>query len=293
MTSVASTADLSLPWWKEPTKHQWLAWTAAWLGWMLDAFDFTLFLLIMTSIAREFDVSVTAVAAVVTFTLWLRLIGAVASGWLADRVGRKVPLMLSILWYSICNFIAGFSPSFTFLFVVRAVFGIGMGAEWPAGASLAMESWPARSRGFMGSLLQGTWGLGFALSSVTYWLLFDSIGWRGLLWLGVLPALVCVFIRSFVKEPDVWVENRRQQREQKQEVRAPLLSIFKPALLGNTLTACWWVASTLVVYYSIYGLFATWLQRDFKLSAAVVATPILFSNLALFAGAGVWGWIAD
>jgi MFS transporter, SHS family, lactate transporter len=293
MTIAPNTADLSLPWWKEPTKDQWLAWAAAWLGWMLDAFDFTLFLLIMTSIAKEFDVSVTAVAAVVTFTLWLRLIGAIGSGWLADRVGRKVPLMLSILWYSICNFIAGFSPSFTFLFVVRAVFGIGMGAEWPAGASLAMESWPARSRGFMGSLLQGTWGLGFAFSSLIYWLLVDSVGWRGLLWLGVLPALVCVFIRYFVKEPDVWVENRRRQREQKQEVRSPLLSIFKPALLGNTLTACWWVASTLVVYYSIYGLFATWLQRDFKLTAAVVATPILFSNLALFAGAGVWGWIAD
>jgi MFS transporter, SHS family, lactate transporter len=145
----------------------------------------------------------------------------------------------------------------------------------------------------MGSLLQGTWGLGFALSTLAYWLLFDSIGWRGLLWLGVLPALVCVFIRYFVKEPHVWVENRRLQREQKQEVRAPLLRIFKPALLANTLTACWWVASTLVVYYSIYGLFATWLQRDFKLTAAVVATPILFSNLALFAGAGVWGWIAD
>ena len=146
----------------------------------------------------------TVVAGVVTFTLWLRLIGAVASGWLADRIGRKVPLMLSILWYSICNFIAGFSPSFTFLFVVRAVFGIGMGADWPAGASLAMESWPARSRGFMGSLLQGTWGLGFALSSVTYWLLFDSIGWRGLLWLGVLPALVWYSSGTSSRNPMFW-----------------------------------------------------------------------------------------
>ena len=230
-------------------KDQWLAWIAAWLGWILDAFDFTIFLLIMVPIAQEFGVSVTAVAAVLTFTLWLRLVGAIGSGWLADRIGRKTPLMLSILWFSACNFIAGFSPSFTFLFVVRAILGIGMGAEWPAGATLAMESWPARSRGLMGGVLQMSWNLGFALSSIAYWLLFDSIGWRGLLWLGILPALVCVYIRFFVKEPEVWVENRRRQKEQKQEVRAPLLGIFKPALLWNTLTACWWMAGTLIAYY--------------------------------------------
>jgi MFS transporter, SHS family, lactate transporter len=292
MTVAADTSRLSVAWWREPTKDQWFAWIAAWLGWMLDAFDFTIFLLIMVPISKEFGVSVTAVAAVLTFTLWLRLIGAIGSGWLADRIGRKTPLMLSILWFSACNFIAGFSPSFTFLFVVRAILGIGMGAEWTAGATLAMESWPARSRGFMGAVLQASWNLGFALSSVAYWLLFDSIGWRGLLWLGILPALVCVYIRFFVKEPEVWVENRRQQKEQEQEVRAPLLSIFKPALLGNTLTACWWMAGTLIVYYSVYGLFATWLQSDLKLAAAAVATPVLLSNLVGFSSV-FFGWISD
>jgi SHS family lactate transporter-like MFS transporter len=145
MTIAADAPGLSAAWWREPTKDQWLAWIAAWLGWILDAFDFTIFLLIMVPIAQEFGVSVTAVAAVLTFTLWLRLLGAIGSGWLADRIGRKTPLMLSILWFSACNFIAGFSPSFTFLFVVRAILGIGRGAEWPAGATLAMESWPPRA----------------------------------------------------------------------------------------------------------------------------------------------------
>jgi SHS family lactate transporter-like MFS transporter len=229
MAIAAGATDLPVAWWKEPTKDQWLAWIAAWLGWTLDAFDFTIFLLIMAPIAKEFGVSVTAVTAVLTFTFWLRFVGAVGSGWLADRIGRKTPLMLSILWYSACNFIAGFSPTFSFLFVVRALLGIGMGAEWPAGASLAMESWPARSRGLMSGVLQGSWSLGFALSSVAYWLLFDAIGWRGLLWLGILPAFVCVYIRYYVKEPAVWVENRKRQREQRKEMRAPLLTIFKPA----------------------------------------------------------------
>ena len=104
-------------------------------------------------------------------------------------MGRKAPLMISILWYSLCNFIAGFSPTFAFLFFFRALLGIGMGAEWPAGAALAMESWPARSRGFMSGVLQGSWGLGFALSASAYGFLYDLIGWRGMLWIGILPAL--------------------------------------------------------------------------------------------------------
>src|SRR6185312_9634119 len=178
--SVAAQSSASVPWWKEPTREQWLAWWAAWAGWTLDAFDFTIFLLIMLPIAQEFKVPLTEVTAVFAVTLWLRLLGATASGWLADRVGRKIPLMISILWYSICNFVAGFSPSFAFLFFFRAMLGIGMGAEWPAGASLAMESWPVRSRGFMSGILQGSWGLGFVLSSVVYGLFYGYIGWRGM-----------------------------------------------------------------------------------------------------------------
>jgi SHS family lactate transporter-like MFS transporter len=292
--AIVADAPVSIAWWREPTKEQWLAWIAAWLGWMLDAFDFTIFLLIMAAIAKEFGVSVTAVAAVLTLTLWLRLVGAIGAGWLADRIGRKTPLMLAIVWFSACNFIAGFSPSFVFLFVVRAILGIGMGAEWPAGASLAMESWPARSRGLMGGLLQGTWGLGFALSSVAYWLLFDTIGWRGLLWLAIVPApIVCAYIHWFVKEPAVWVENRKQQREQNREVRAPLVILFRPGLLANTLIGCWWSAGVVTVYYAVNGLFATWLQSDLKLSGAVVATPILLSNIGLLIDGAFWGWVAD
>src|SRR3974390_1065270 len=192
---------------------------AAWLRWTLSPFDFTIFLLIMLPISQEFNVPLTEVTAVFTLTLWMRLVGATASGWLADRIGRKKPLVISIAWYSACNFIAAFSPAFWFLFLFRALLGIGMGAEWPVGAALAMENWPIRSRGFMGGVLQSSWGLGAVLSSGAYGLLYDSIGWRGLLWIGVLPALWIVYIRIFVKEPPVWLENRRLQRAQNREVR--------------------------------------------------------------------------
>jgi MFS transporter, SHS family, lactate transporter len=291
--STAADTSKQIAWWREPTKDQWLAWWAAWLGWTLDAFDFTIFLLIMAPIGAEFQVPLTAVAFVLTITLWLRLVGAVASGWLADRIGRKTPLMISILWYSLANFIAGFSPSFLFLAVFRALLGIGMGAEWPAGAALAMETWPARSRGFMGGLLQGSWGIGFLLSSAAYGLLFNTIGWRGLLWMGILPAFAVLYVRRYVKEPEVWLENRRRQRVEKREVRTPLFSIFKRGLIGNTIGACWWMASGFVTYYSVNALFATHLQKDLGLSPLEVATPIMLANIGVLGASGIWGWVSD
>lgn len=291
-TAAPAAATTPVPWWKEPTKDQWLAWVAAWLGWLLDAFDFTIFLLIMVPIAKDFNVPLVDVLAVFTVTLWLRLVGATASGWLADRVGRKTPLMISIVWYSLCNFIAGFSPTFAFLFFFRALLGIGMGAEWPAGAALAMESWPARSRGLMSGMLQGSWGLGFLLASVVYGLFYEQIGWRGCLWIGILPALVVLYIRRYVKEPPVWRENREKQRKQK-EFRLPLLEIFRPKVLPNTLTACLWMASSFITYYTCFGLFATHLQKDLGFGPGAVALPNALANLAIFVSSCIWGSVAD
>jgi MFS transporter, SHS family, lactate transporter len=291
MTTSAETVAIS--WWREPTRDQWYAWVAAWLGWTLDAFDFTVFLLIMPPIAEAFNVPLVDVTAVFTITLWMRLVGATANGWLADRIGRKAPLMISIAWYSVCNFVTGLAPSFFVLFLFRALLGIGMGAEWPAGAALAMETWPVRSRGFMGAVLQGSWGIGFLLSSAIYGLFYNDIGWRGMLLIGIAPALLIIYIRIYVKEPEVWVENRRLQLTQQREVRAPLLSIFKLRLLRNTLTACVMMASGFVVYYANYALFATHLQLDLHLSPALVALPIALANALFFLSAPFWGWTAE
>jgi MFS transporter, SHS family, lactate transporter len=156
-----------------------------------------------------------------------------------------------------------------------------------------MESWPARSRGFMSGILQGSWGLGFALSALAYGLLFEEIGWRGLLWIGILPALVVVWIRYFVKEPEVWAENKRQQTEKKAEVRTPLFSIFKREYLFNTLTACLWMGAAFCVYYSIWALFSAYLQKELNWTPGMVATPLFWANIVVFAGSALWGGVAD
>ncbi len=290
--ATAETAT-NVPWWKEPTKDQWYAYLAAWLGWTLDAFDFTVFLLIMVPISKEFKVPLVDVTFVFTLTLWMRLVGACASGWLADRMGRKKPLMISIAWFSVCNFIAGFSPTFWFLFLFRLLLGLGMGAEWPAGAALAMEQWPMRSRGFMSGVLQGSWGLGFLLSSACYWLLFDRFGWRGMLWIGIAPALAIVYIRFWVKEPEVWIENNRRQRAENRIVKAPLVRIFRRGVVGNLLNACWFQVAGFITYYSINALFPTHLQNDLHLSTALIATPLILANLFVFLASSLWGIVSD
>jgi SHS family lactate transporter-like MFS transporter len=145
----------------------------------------------------------------------------------------------------------------------------------------------------MSGLLQGSWAIGFLLSSAAYGLLYETIGWRGLLWIGILPALAVVYVRYFVREPECWVENKRGQREQGREMRSPLLAIFRRGMRVNTLTACWWITSSFVVYYSIWALFATHLQSDLGLTPPQIATPIALANLLSFIATGFWGWTAD
>src|SRR6185437_3061980 len=158
---------------------------------------------------------------------------------------------------------------------------------------LAMEQWPQRSRGFMSGVLQGSWGLGFLLSSFCYWMLFDSWGWRGMLWIGIAPALALVYIRYFVKEPEIWVENNRLQKAANRVVKAPLAAIFRRGIIGNVLNACWFQCAGFITYYAINALFATHLQKDLHLSTALIATPLILSNLFVFLASTFWGLLSD
>ena len=131
------------------------------------------------------------------------------------------------------------------------------------------------------------------MSFAIYGLFYNTIGWRGMLIVGVLPALAVVYVRFFVKEPEVWVENRRLQKAQKREVKAPLFSIFKRGMIGNTLNACWWMASAFVTYYSVTVLFATHLQVDLKMSPGAIGEVGVAANLVTFLASIGWGFVAE
>src|SRR5258708_27339097 len=176
--------------------------TAGFLGWTLDAFDFFLVVLCVTAIARDFHRSDKEIALSITLSLAFRPVGAFLFGLLADRYGRRLPLMIDLVFYSLIEVLTGFAPSFTTFLVLRALFGIGMGGEWGVGASLVMEKVPQRLRGVLSGLLQQGYAAGYLLAAVCYFVVFPR--WRGrpLFFIGGLPALSALFLRARVLHSD-------------------------------------------------------------------------------------------
>ena len=189
---------------KSLTGEQRAAFAASFLGWALDAFDFFLLVFVIKAIADDFHAEIKAVTFAILLTLAMRPLGALVFGRLADRFGRQPVLMLDIVLYSVLEFASAFAPSLTALLVLRALFGFAMGGEWGVGASLVMESIPPRTRGAVSGILQQGYAVGYLLAAVAYFALFELIGWRGMFMLGVLPALLVLYIRMRVKESPAW-----------------------------------------------------------------------------------------
>jgi len=177
---------------------------ASFLGWTLDAFDFFLLVFVLKDIAREFDTDIKEVTVAILLTLAMRPVGAYLFGRAADHWGRRPVLIVNVLLYSILEFLSAFSPTLTVLLILRALYGIAMGGEWGVGASLTMESIPPHARGFVSGLLQSGYPTGYLLASIVYGLLFPIIGWRGMFMVGVLPALLVLYIRRNVPESPSW-----------------------------------------------------------------------------------------
>ncbi len=183
---------------------------AGFLGWTLDAFDFFLVVYCLTAIGKDFGQSDAAMSLSVFITLAFRPVGAFLFGLLADRYGRRLPLMIDLVFYSIVEVATGFAQTFTQFLVLRALFGIGMGGEWGVGASLAMEKVPAKWRGVLSGLLQQGYALGNLLAAFCFFFLFERWGWRPLFFLGGLPALLALFVRVRVKESEVWQKSKQE-----------------------------------------------------------------------------------
>ena len=190
------------------------AFLAALLGWTMDAFDYFIVVLVYADIAQDFGVSKEKVAFLTTATLLMRPVGALIFGLWADRVGRRIPLIVDVLFYSVVGFACAFAPNLTVLVVLRFLYGIGMGGEWGLGAALAMEKIPVERRGFFSGLLQEGYSFGYLMAAAAYLLLHQGLdlNWRWLFGLSILPALVSLLIRSRVQESEVWEQSRETMR---------------------------------------------------------------------------------
>ena len=191
---------------------------ACFLGWALDAFDFFLLTFVIVPMAHDFGTSVADLSYAITITLAMRPVGAFIFGLLGDRFGRRIPLMINIIFYSLMELLTAFSPNFTVLLIFRALYGVGMGGEWGLGASLAMETLPTKARGLFSGILQQGYAFGYLLAAVVYWIVFPFFGWRGLFVAGALPAFLVIYIRARVPESPVWLRQQHTTRDFWKEV---------------------------------------------------------------------------
>lgn len=215
---VRHDADVAAP---RLTGDQRNAFMASFLGWTMDAFDYFLVVLVYADIATTFHHTKTDVAFLTTATLAMRPVGALLFGLWADRVGRRVPLMVDVSFYSVIGFLCAFAPNFTVLVILRLLYGIGMVGEWGLGAALSMEKVPAERRGVFSGLLQEGYAFGYLLASVAALVVMNWLGlsWRWLFGLSIIPALISLIIRYRVKESEVWEAAQDRMRLTKTRIR--------------------------------------------------------------------------
>ena len=181
---------------------------AGFLGWTLDAFDFFVVIFLLDTLAAHFRVPKRDIVLSVTATLAMRPVGALLFGMMADRYGRRRPLMVNVLFFATIELLCGFAPNYTVFFILRMLFGIGMGGEWGVGASLAMEHAPVRWRGVLSGILQSGYSIGYLLAALAARLVLPNWGWRAMFWVGGIPALLALYIRTKVPESEAWKQHR-------------------------------------------------------------------------------------
>jgi len=257
---------------------------AAFLGWTLDAFDFFILVMVIHAVASDLHRTIPAIALTLTASLATRPLGALIFGLMADRYGRRLPLMLDIVLYSVVEFLSGLAPSYKVFLILRLIYGIGMGGEWGLGASLAMESIPPKWRGLVSGLLQEGYATGYLLAALAYFFVFPHWGWRPMFFLGGLPALLSLFIRAKVKESPVWQQSRTHWAD------------YRRALARN-----WRLFLYLVVLmtgmnsmsHGTQDLYPTFLTRHYHFNVRTTATITIISMVGAIFGGLFFGRISD
>ena len=278
---------------------------AASLGWALDAFDAMLYSLVLAMLMRDLGMSKTVAGSLGTLTLLASGIGGVLFGFLADRIGRKHALMASILTYSLCSFASGLATTITMLAIARFILGLGMGGEWNTGATLVAESWPSEFRAKAISIVQSSWALGFAAAALIAGPVARYWGWRAVFFVGILPAIITLWIQNSVPESEMWKERGAipAQTGQVQRLAADSGSsiklILQPPYARYTFALLFF---NFFAMFSWWGLF-TWLPPYLSLPIeqggrgfgvlGMTTLMVVLNVFGMFPGYASFGWVAD
>jgi len=257
---------------------------AGFLGWTLDAFDFFILTFVLAPIAKEFGQTIPAIALTITASLATRWIGAILFGLFADRYGRRIPLIVNILYFSLIEVLSGLAPNYRVFFFLRLLYGVGMGGEWGVGASLTMESVPTKWRGLISGLLQEGYALGFLLAAAVYRLAYPHWGWRPLFFIGGLPALLTLFVRAKVKEPEAWHRSRTDW------------TTYRRAIFRNWRRFAYLVLLLAMMNFISHGtqdMYPTLLQQQHGFSPQRTSDFTAISMIGALCGGLMFGFISD
>jgi SHS family lactate transporter-like MFS transporter len=266
------------------------AFLAAFLGWTMDAFDYFIVILVYAEIAKDFGVSLERMAFLTTVTLLMRPVGALIFGVWADRAGRRRPLMVDVTFYSLVGFLCAFAPNFTWLLVLRLLYGIGMGGEWGLGAALAMEKIPARRRGFFSGVLQEGYATGYLLAALAYLLVHSVFGlsWRWLFALSIIPALISLLIRARVRESEVWqTAHARVKHVGFRQVLLNRTMLRRFIYLVLLMTAFNWMS------HGTQDIYPTFLKTGMHLSATTATWIAVIYNIGAIIGGPLVGGLSQ
>jgi len=264
---------------------QWHAVSASFLGWTLDAFDFFVLVFLVDTLAAQFHVSTSKIIFTITATLAFRPLGALLFGLLADRYGRRRPLMANVVFFSVFELACGFAPNYTVFLILRAIYGIGMGGEWGVGASLAMESAPPRWRGILSGIVQSGYSIGYLLAAVAARFVLPAWGWRAMFWVGGIPALLALYIRYQVKESEAWEQHR-----------APTVGAILRTASGH-----WKIFSYLVLLMTLMtflshgtqDLYPHFLRDVHRLPVATISYVAILYNIGAVLGSFSFGHLSE
>ncbi len=259
--------------------------TAGFLGWTLDAFDFFVVVFLVDILAERFGVPKSAIVWTLTATLAMRPVGAFLFGLLADRYGRRVPLMANVIYFSIVELLCGFASNYTTFLVLRALYGIGMGGEWGVGASLAMEAAPRRWRGFFSGLLQSGYSWGYLLAAIAARVVLPAWGWRAMFWVGGAPALLALYIRTKVPESEAWRQHRAPSTKAVLKTLAAHAKLFAYLVLMMTFM--------MFLSHGTQDLYPDFLKNARHVAPTTVPYVAMLYNIGAILGAILFGHLSE
>lgn len=284
---------ISMRWWREGTIDGRRAVIAAGLGWMLDAFDVTLFALVLPPLRSELGLSTAAGGALGSVSLLAAAGGGVAFGWVADRFGRTRALMSSIILYSVFTAACGLATTFAQFVVFRIGLGLGMGGEWASGATLVSETWPAEHRGKALAFMQSAWAIGYALAAAVNYFVQPAFGWRAVFFVGIFPAFLTIWVRRNVREPEMW-----RHVAPERDSRSTLAMLFSKELAPLTIALTVMNACTLFGWWSFNLWLPSFLQEPIAkgglgLQMLSSSTMILVMQVGMWLGYITFGFVSD